>query len=176
MLDAGFGVGIRRELFERIERRVLRAWPVRVVADRAERSRDDDARGARFERGAKQVARSDDVAVEDLPLVARGGGELRRAMMNAVAAVGGGRDRWIVPQVAINALDRLRERFDIRLFEANAAIGGNVITADTCFVSGLAAARQLGAEYPFDDSEAARWFNFYGGLMYGRRFKKVRCD
>ena len=45
---------------------------------------------------------------------------------------------------------------------------------ETCFVSGLATARQFGADYPFSDREAARWFNFYGGLMYGWRFKKVR--
>jgi uncharacterized protein len=45
---------------------------------------------------------------------------------------------------------------------------------ETCFVSGLATARQLGAEYPFSDREAAGWFNFYGGLMYGWRFKKAR--
>ena len=44
---------------------------------------------------------------------------------------------------------------------------------ETCFVSGLAAARQLGADYPFRDSEARKWFNFYGRMMYGRRFKKA---
>jgi predicted NAD/FAD-binding protein len=44
---------------------------------------------------------------------------------------------------------------------------------ETCFVSGLATARQLGADYPFQDREAARWFNFYGGLMYGWRFRKA---
>ena len=44
---------------------------------------------------------------------------------------------------------------------------------ETCFVSGLAAARQMGADYPFQDSEARRWFNFYGRTMYGRRFKKA---
>ncbi len=35
---------------------------------------------------------------------------------------------------------------------------------ETCFVTGLAAARQLGADYPFDDPEARKWFNFYGRL------------
>ena len=45
---------------------------------------------------------------------------------------------------------------------------------ETCFVSGLAAARQLGADYPFDDEEARRWFNFYGSLMYGWRFRKAK--
>ena len=45
---------------------------------------------------------------------------------------------------------------------------------ETCFVSGLATARQLGAEYPFRDRDAIKWFNFYGALMYGWRFKKVR--
>ena len=42
---------------------------------------------------------------------------------------------------------------------------------ETCFVTGLAAARQLGAEYPFDDPEARGWFNHYGSLMYGSGFK-----
>ncbi|MYD54524.1 MAG: NAD(P)-binding protein [Chloroflexi bacterium] len=42
---------------------------------------------------------------------------------------------------------------------------------ETCFVTGLAAARQLGAEYPFDDPEARSWFNHYGSLMYGSGFK-----
>jgi predicted NAD/FAD-binding protein len=44
---------------------------------------------------------------------------------------------------------------------------------ETCFVSGLATAKQLGAEYPFQDDEARRWFNFYGSLMYGWRFRKA---
>jgi predicted NAD/FAD-binding protein len=44
---------------------------------------------------------------------------------------------------------------------------------ETCFVSGLATARQLGADYPFKDADAIRWFNFYGGLMYGWRFRKA---
>jgi uncharacterized protein len=48
-----------------------------------------------------------------------------------------------------------------------------VNSQETCFVSGLATARQLGADYPFEDAEAARWFNFYGGIMYGWRFRKT---
>ena len=42
---------------------------------------------------------------------------------------------------------------------------------ETCFVTGLVTARQLGADYPFQDAEARRWFNFYGRTMYGRRFR-----
>jgi len=45
---------------------------------------------------------------------------------------------------------------------------------ETCFVSGMATARQMGADYPFDDAEAAKWFNFYGRVMFGWRFKKAR--
>ena len=45
---------------------------------------------------------------------------------------------------------------------------------ETCFVTGLVTARQLGADYPFQDSEARKWFNFYGRLMYGLRFRKAR--
>ena len=44
---------------------------------------------------------------------------------------------------------------------------------ETCFVSGLVTARQMGADYPFRDSEARKWFNFYGRMMYGRRFRKA---
>jgi predicted NAD/FAD-binding protein len=42
-----------------------------------------------------------------------------------------------------------------------------------CFVSGLAAARQIGADYPFADAEARKWFNFYGGLLHGFRFRRA---
>ena len=45
---------------------------------------------------------------------------------------------------------------------------------ETCFVSGLAVARQLGADYPFDDHEARRMFNYYGSILYGWGFKKAR--
>ena len=45
---------------------------------------------------------------------------------------------------------------------------------ETCFVTGLVTARQLGADYPFDDPEARKWFNFYGRTMYGWRFRKAR--
>ena len=45
---------------------------------------------------------------------------------------------------------------------------------ETCFVTGLAAARQIGADYPFDDAEARRTFNHYGSLMYGWRFRKAK--
>ena len=44
---------------------------------------------------------------------------------------------------------------------------------ETCLISGIAAARQMGADYPFEDAEARRSFNYYGSLMYGRRFRKV---
>ncbi len=44
---------------------------------------------------------------------------------------------------------------------------------ETCFVTGLVTARQLGADYPFEDVEARKWFNFYGRTMYGWRFRKA---
>ena len=44
---------------------------------------------------------------------------------------------------------------------------------ETCFVSGLATARQIGADYPFRDSEARKWFNYYGRMMHGWRFRKA---
>ena len=44
---------------------------------------------------------------------------------------------------------------------------------ETCFVTGLVTARQIGADYPFQDPEARKWFNFYGRVMYGRRLKKA---
>ena len=48
-----------------------------------------------------------------------------------------------------------------------------VNSQETCFVSGLATARQIGADYPFEDAEARKWFNFYGRMMYGWRFRKA---
>ncbi len=47
---------------------------------------------------------------------------------------------------------------------------------ETCFVSGLAIARQMGADYPFDDPDARRSFNYYGSIMYGGRFRKARTE
>ena len=44
---------------------------------------------------------------------------------------------------------------------------------ETCFVTGLVTARQLGADYPFQDPEAKKWFNFYGRVMYGWRLRKA---
>lgn len=38
----------------------------------------------------------------------------------------------------------------------------------------MAAARQMGADYPFNDPAAKRTFNHYGSIMYGWRFKKAR--
>ena len=49
-----------------------------------------------------------------------------------------------------------------------------VNSQETCFVSGLATARQMGADYPFDDPDAKRSFNHYGSIMYGWAFKKAR--
>ncbi len=44
---------------------------------------------------------------------------------------------------------------------------------ETCFVTGLAAARQLGADYPFNEPHAKRAFNYYGSILYGGRFRRV---
>ncbi len=44
---------------------------------------------------------------------------------------------------------------------------------ETCFVSGLAVARQLGADYPFANEQARLWFNFYGSLLFGSKFDKA---
>ncbi|MCY3922114.1 MAG: FAD-dependent oxidoreductase [Chloroflexota bacterium] len=44
---------------------------------------------------------------------------------------------------------------------------------ETCFVTGLSVARQLGADYPFDDPEAKRWFNHYGSILHGRNFREA---
>ncbi len=44
---------------------------------------------------------------------------------------------------------------------------------ETCFVTRLAAARQLGADYPFKDPEARKWFSFCGRMMFGWRFRKA---
>ena len=44
---------------------------------------------------------------------------------------------------------------------------------ETCLVTGLVTARQIGADYPFRDPEARKWFNFYGRMMYGWRLRKA---
>ena len=49
-----------------------------------------------------------------------------------------------------------------------------VNSQETCFVTGLVTARQLGAGYPFRDPESRKWFNFYGRMMYGWRFRSAR--
>ena len=48
-----------------------------------------------------------------------------------------------------------------------------VNSQETCFVTGLAAARQLGADYPFTDPAARRSFNHYGSIMYGSGFRSA---
>ena len=45
---------------------------------------------------------------------------------------------------------------------------------ETCLITGLATAKQLGADYHFDDPAARRIFNYYGSIMYGWRFKKAK--
>ena len=48
-----------------------------------------------------------------------------------------------------------------------------VNSQETCLVSGLAAARRIGADYPFDDPVARRAFNYYGRILHGWRFRKA---
>ena len=48
-----------------------------------------------------------------------------------------------------------------------------VNSQETCFVTGLAAARQLGADYPFSDPAARRTFNYYGSILHGSRFRRA---
>ena len=48
-----------------------------------------------------------------------------------------------------------------------------VNSQETGLVSGLVTARQMGADYPFSDDEARRWFNHYGSVMYGWGFRKA---
>ena len=40
-----------------------------------------------------------------------------------------------------------------------------VNSQETCLVTGLAAAKQIGAEYPVEDSEVRRLFNYYVGIL-----------
>ena len=49
-----------------------------------------------------------------------------------------------------------------------------VNSQETCLVTGIAAATQLGADYPFDDPEARRAFNHYGSILYGWGFKRAK--
>ncbi len=49
-----------------------------------------------------------------------------------------------------------------------------VNSQETCLVTGIAAATQLGADYPFDDAEARRAFNHYGSILYGWGFRRAK--
>jgi predicted NAD/FAD-binding protein len=49
-----------------------------------------------------------------------------------------------------------------------------VNSQEHALISGLAVARQLGAGYGFEDAGAREWFNFWGRVMFGFRFRKVR--
>ena len=49
-----------------------------------------------------------------------------------------------------------------------------VNSQETCLVSGVAAATQIGADYPFGDRDARRWFNYFGSILYGWRFRKAK--
>ena len=49
-----------------------------------------------------------------------------------------------------------------------------VNSQETCLVTGIAAATQLGADYPFQDGEARRAFNQYGSILYGWGFKRAK--
>ena len=44
---------------------------------------------------------------------------------------------------------------------------------ETSLVSGLATTKQLGANYPFNDPQARRSFNYHGSIMYGSQFNKA---
>ncbi|MCY4516617.1 MAG: FAD-dependent oxidoreductase [Acidimicrobiaceae bacterium] len=46
---------------------------------------------------------------------------------------------------------------------------------ETCFVTGLAAATQIGADYPFDEPAARQVFNYYGSILHGSRFRKAKA-
>ncbi len=48
-----------------------------------------------------------------------------------------------------------------------------VNSQETCLVTGLAAATQIGADYPFDDDNAREVFNYYGSILHGARFRKI---
>ena len=48
-----------------------------------------------------------------------------------------------------------------------------VNSQETCFVTGLAAATQIGADYPFDDATARKVFSYYGSILHGARFRKA---
>ena len=83
-------------------------------------------------------------------------------MLRRIAIVGGG----ISGLAAAWALHHDPDRFDFRLFEAQDRIGGNAITADM--------PQDDGSSIPFDDPEAKRMFNYYGGIMYGWGFRKAQ--
>ncbi len=70
--------------------------------------------------------------------------------------------------VLLNLFPRLQGRRNTWYAGAHTTVNSQ----EHCFLSGLAIARQLGADYPFDSNdEARRWFNFYGRLTQGVTFR-----
>jgi predicted NAD/FAD-binding protein len=70
--------------------------------------------------------------------------------------------------VLLNLFPRLQGRRNTWYAGAHTTVNSQ----EHCFLSGLAIARQLGADYPFDyNDEARRWFNFYGRLTQGVTFR-----
>ena len=49
-----------------------------------------------------------------------------------------------------------------------------VNSQEICLVTGLAAEKQIAADDPFEDPEARLLFEYFGGILYGWRFKKAR--
>ena len=69
--------------------------------------------------------------------------------------------------------ENLAAGFRDRIYLNRTSNRGRTGPTKPCLVTGLAAARQLGADYPFDDPAAKRWFNYFGSIPYGSRFRKA---
>ena len=76
------------------------------------------------------------------------------------------------PTSGSNCNSRLRSSNE----SCGACIGAHTLinSQETFLVIGLTAAKQLGADYPFNDPAARRAFNYYGSILYGWRFRKVK--
>src|SRR5262245_15416638 len=82
MFDAGIRMGVRRQFFKRIKRDGFVTGFDRVISHRAKRSGNDNALNLCLERSSEEITRTNNVALEDFPLVSDCRGKLSSTVVN----------------------------------------------------------------------------------------------
>src|SRR5438067_13060694 len=98
-------MGIRRKVVKRIERHFLVRRKVARMTDGAEGSRYNDSGYPGFARGTKHVPGTENVDVENFPLVAPNRRNHCRAMVDLPASPDSGGNGSRIAQIAIDALE-----------------------------------------------------------------------